>query len=87
MFAMPWGMGDTEVILIIKLYDHLRTNGNLTLTWVGRSGDPGILTAFSPYLKSLVSDTTQPPIKWAAVVYTYFTRHLPVVNHQPNDST
>ena len=92
MIAMPWGIGDTTGILMIKLYDRSRLNGDLILTCVGRSGDPGILNAFfnglviSTDLKSLVSDHRQKPLKWAAAAYTQFTRHLPVVNNQPNDS-
>ena len=86
MIAMPWAIGDTTGILMIKLYDRSRLNGDLILTCVGRSGDPGIHNAFSVEMKSLGSDHRQEPLKWAAAAYTQFTRHLTVVNNQPNDS-
>lgn len=89
MIAMPWGIEDNEDILKIKLYDHLRMNGNLMLhrpTCAGGVGDPETLAAISVNLKITIRDTVERPMKWLAALPVLFTFHLPVVNRPPHDS-
>lgn len=89
MIALPRDIEDTMDILKIKLYDHLRMNGNLMPnrpTCAGGVGDPETLAAISVDLKITTRDTVDRPIKWVAVSPIPFTFRLPVVNHPPHDS-